>query len=102
MDTLLQLYNSYQRRDALPHTPSHTGAPSPSKPPAPPMSAQEEDDVLVKLVRVLANMSIQPAVGPAVATNTTCIQLLMETVGEQEELIKSFTYYLYDLLNGKK
>ncbi|XP_039980838.1 armadillo repeat-containing protein 2 [Xiphias gladius] len=92
MDTLLQLYNSYQRRDALPHTPSHTGAPSPSKPPAPPMSAQEEDDVLVKLVRVLANMSIQPAVGPAVATNTTCIQLLMETVElrsvqESEELL---------------
>ena len=83
MDTILQLYNSYQRRDTSPHKPSKTGSPSPRKPPAPPTSVQEDDDVLVKLVRVLANMCIHPAVGPALAANTTCVQLLMETLGEQ-------------------
>ncbi|XP_040919688.1 armadillo repeat-containing protein 2 [Toxotes jaculatrix] len=93
MDTLLQLYYTYQRRDALPHTPSQAGGLSPRKKhPAPSMSTQEEDDVLVKLVRVLANMCIHPAVGPALATNTACIQLLMETlelrsVQESEELL---------------
>lgn len=41
--------------------------------------------MLVKLVRVLANMSIHPAVGPALASNAACIQLLMETLGEEGE-----------------
>uniref|UniRef100_A0A3Q1IBS8 Uncharacterized protein n=1 Tax=Anabas testudineus TaxID=64144 RepID=A0A3Q1IBS8_ANATE len=87
MDTLLQLYDSYQRRDVSPHTQSQKGAPSPSKPPTPPVSVQ--DDVLVKLVRVLANMCINPAVGPVLAANTTCVELLMETLGEHksEELL---------------
>ncbi|XP_018528163.1 armadillo repeat-containing protein 2 [Lates calcarifer] len=81
MDTLLRLYDSYQRRE--------TGVPSSSKPP---VNTQEDDDVLVKLVRVLANMCIHPAVGPALASNTTFIQLLMETlelrsVQESEELL---------------
>ncbi|KAM9339239.1 armadillo repeat-containing protein 2 [Symphorus nematophorus] len=92
IDTLLQLYNSYQRRDDT-HTPQKRGPTSPSKTPSPnPNPVQEHDDVLVKLVRVLANMCIHPAVGPALATNTTCIQLLMETielrsVQESEELL---------------
>ncbi|TKS75587.1 Armadillo repeat-containing protein 2 [Collichthys lucidus] len=80
--TLLQLYDSYQRRDDSAHTPTRKGPPpSPNRPPAPPACVQEHDDVLVKLVRVLANMCIHPAVGPALATNTACIQLLMETLG---------------------
>uniref|UniRef100_A0A8D3B2H3 Armadillo repeat containing 2 n=1 Tax=Scophthalmus maximus TaxID=52904 RepID=A0A8D3B2H3_SCOMX len=92
MHTLLQVYDSYQRRDASLCTPSQTGASSPGKPPAPPASVQEDDDVLVKLVRVLANMCIHPAVGPALANDATCIQLLMETlelrsVQESEELL---------------
>ncbi|XP_026175270.1 armadillo repeat-containing protein 2 [Mastacembelus armatus] len=89
MDTLLHLYNSYQRRVTSPHTSSRKDAPSPSKPP---VTEQEADDVLVKLVRVLANMCIHQAVGPALATNTSCIRLLMETlelrsVQESEELL---------------
>ncbi|XP_037605939.1 armadillo repeat-containing protein 2 isoform X2 [Sebastes umbrosus] len=80
MDTLLQLYDAYQRRDGSPHTHPQKGPPSPSRPQAPPVSVQEGEDVLVKLVRVLANMCIHPAVGPALAANTTCIQLLMETL----------------------
>ncbi|KAI3364265.1 hypothetical protein L3Q82_011072, partial [Scortum barcoo] len=97
METLLQLYNSYQRRGNLC---------SPSGPPDPPVSVQEDEDVLVKLVRVLANMCIHPAVGPALANNRACIQLLMETlelrsVQESEELlvnvaatINNLSYYL--------
>nr|XP_020443900.1 armadillo repeat-containing protein 2 [Monopterus albus] len=92
MGKLLQLYTSYQRRDASPHTSSQKSDPSPSRPLAAPMSVQEDDDVLVKLVRVLANMCIHLAVGPALATNTACIELLMETlelrsVEESEELL---------------
>ncbi|XP_031178015.1 armadillo repeat-containing protein 2 isoform X1 [Sander lucioperca] len=92
MDTLLQLYDTYQRRDNSPHTPPQKGPLSPSEPQAPPGSVQEDEDVLVKLVRVLANMCIHPAVGPALANNTICIQLLMETielrsVQESEELL---------------
>ncbi|XP_070705740.1 armadillo repeat-containing protein 2 [Pempheris klunzingeri] len=92
VDTLLLLYDSYQHRDDSSHTQPQNGSPSPSKPPASAASVHEAEDVLVKLVRVLANMCIHPAVGPALATNTTCIQLLIETlelrsVQESEELL---------------
>lgn len=84
MDTLLQLYNTYQcRDDDSPHAHPQKDPPSLSEPQVPPLSVQEGEDVLVKLVRVLANMCIHPSVGPALAANTTCIQLLMETLGEQ-------------------
>ncbi|XP_061785729.2 armadillo repeat-containing protein 2 [Nerophis lumbriciformis] len=77
-DTLLRLYDDYQLRE---DSPQPTAA-----------SARDGEDVLVKLVRVLANMCIHPDVGAALASNTTCIQLLMETlelrsVQESEELI---------------
>ncbi|XP_034756286.1 armadillo repeat-containing protein 2 [Etheostoma cragini] len=92
MDTLLQLYDTYQCRDNSPHTPPQKGLLFPSEPQAPPRSVQVDEDVLVKLVRVLANMCIHPAVGPALADNTICIQLLMETielrsVQESDELL---------------
>uniref|UniRef100_UPI0037E8EB97 armadillo repeat-containing protein 2 n=1 Tax=Semicossyphus pulcher TaxID=241346 RepID=UPI0037E8EB97 len=88
MDTLLRLYDGYQRRDESPRTPPRKGPSSPRKP----SNLQEEEDVLVKLVRVLANMCIHLAVGPTLATDTSCIQLLMETlelrcVQESEELL---------------
>lgn len=73
LDTLLQLYDSYQQRDGAP----------PREPAASSLSAREDEDVLVKLVRVLANMCIHPAVGVALANSSACIQLLMETLGEQ-------------------
>ncbi|XP_078029966.1 armadillo repeat-containing protein 2 [Epinephelus lanceolatus] len=93
MDTLLQLYNTYQcRDDDSPHAHPQKDPSSLSEPQVPPLSVQEGEDVLVKLVRVLANMCIHPSVGPALAANTTCIQLLMETlelrsVQESEELL---------------
>ncbi|XP_041831146.1 armadillo repeat-containing protein 2 isoform X2 [Melanotaenia boesemani] len=92
MEMLLQIYNTYQRKDMLPHTPMQKGARFSSDSAIPPINAKEADDVLVKLVRVLANMCIHPAVGPLLATNITCIQLLMETlelksVQESKELM---------------
>lgn len=82
MVTLLQLYDSYQRRDDSSHVMS--SAPTPSgRSPVPTASPEEVDDVLVKLVRVLANMCIHPTVGPALAANSRCIQLLMETLGKK-------------------
>lgn len=63
--TLLRLYRAYQRA-SLPAAPA------------------EADDVLVKLVRVLANMCIHRSVGPALASDHGCIQLLMETLGEKK------------------
>ncbi|XP_020488562.2 armadillo repeat-containing protein 2 isoform X1 [Labrus bergylta] len=87
MDTLLKLYDGYQRRENTPEM-LQRGPPSPRMP----STLQEDEDVLVKLVRLLANMCIHSTVGPALATNTTCIQLLMETlelrsVQESEELL---------------
>ncbi|MEQ2204616.1 hypothetical protein XENOCAPTIV_015895 [Xenoophorus captivus] len=82
MPTLLQLYNSYQRRNVSSNTALQKEAPSSREPAATTLA----DDVLVKLVRVLANMCIHPAVGPSLATNTTCIQLLMETLGEKRKM----------------
>ncbi|KAK5852891.1 hypothetical protein PBY51_006726 [Eleginops maclovinus] len=90
METLLQLYATYQHRNDFPHP--LKGPPLLSRPQASSASVQEDEDVLVKLVRVLANMCIHPAVGPTLANNTCCIQLLMETlelktVLESEELM---------------
>lgn len=62
---LMQLYNRYQRRGNAA------------------VRAVEDDDVLVKLVRVLANMCIHPAVGPALAASEACVELLLETLGER-------------------
>ncbi|KAM3873561.1 armadillo repeat-containing protein 2-like [Diretmus argenteus] len=94
VDTLLRLYHSYQRRDNshASHTPPEKEPRASRKPPGLPGSVREDEDVLVKLVRVLANMGIHPAVGPALAANMACVQLLMETlelksVPESEELL---------------
>uniref|UniRef100_A0A674A3H2 Armadillo repeat containing 2 n=1 Tax=Salmo trutta TaxID=8032 RepID=A0A674A3H2_SALTR len=70
MSVLLGLYHTYHGR----------WDPPPSK------------DVLVKLVRVLANMSIHPAVGPSLAANTDLIHYLLDTLElrsmqESEELL---------------
>lgn len=90
MDTFLQLYSSYQRRDVAPCRPYQREVLPPKEPAIPLISVQEADDVLVKLVIVLANISINTAVGSALATNTTCIQLIMETLGKQ----RGGTYFL--------
>ncbi|XP_056873767.1 armadillo repeat-containing protein 2 isoform X1 [Takifugu flavidus] len=68
---LLQLYDRYQRRG---------GAAA---------RAAEDEDVLVKLLRVLANMCIHPAVGPALAASEACVELLLETLGERRPALSA-------------
>ncbi|XP_077567565.1 armadillo repeat-containing protein 2 isoform X1 [Stigmatopora nigra] len=84
-DTLLRLYADYQPREGS--------------------FSREAEDVLVKLVRVLANMCIHEDAGAALAANDECVRLLMETlelrsVEENEELmvnaaasINNLTFY---------
>ncbi|XP_019750548.1 armadillo repeat-containing protein 2 isoform X2 [Hippocampus comes] len=79
VDALLRLYDDYQLREE-----------EPPPPPSPTASRREAEDVLVKLVRVLANMCIHEDVGAALASNTTCVQLLMETLGEKSEVVSMF------------
>ncbi|XP_060770129.1 armadillo repeat-containing protein 2 isoform X2 [Neoarius graeffei] len=52
----------------------------------------EDEDILIKLIRVLANLSIHPTVGMALAANTLCVQLLLKvmevrSVEESAELV---------------
>ncbi|XP_072535074.1 armadillo repeat-containing protein 2 isoform X4 [Salminus brasiliensis] len=76
VDILLGLFQSYHRAAFLASkNPQH-----------------EEEDVLVKLIRVLANLSIHPTVGRALAANALCVQLLLEvmevrSVEESTELV---------------
>ena len=90
VEVLLDLYHTYQERRESPTTPDQTRDPTmgPLKPPTPRAQARDSgaggQDVLVKLVRVLANMSIHSAVGPALAASTPCVQLLLDTLGKRE------------------
>ncbi|KAG8444685.1 hypothetical protein GDO86_009741 [Hymenochirus boettgeri] len=68
----------------------------------------ETEDVLIKVIRVLANLCIHPAVGTDLATNQDCIALLMQileykSIDECEELvinavatINNLSYYQHD------
>ncbi|KAK2884119.1 hypothetical protein QQF64_016036 [Cirrhinus molitorella] len=76
IDVLLDLFQVYQE---TPSPPEQCRAP-------------EREDVLVKLIRLLANLAIHPTVGTALAANTLCVQLLLEVlecrcVQESEELV---------------
>ncbi|XP_043075220.1 armadillo repeat-containing protein 2 isoform X2 [Puntigrus tetrazona] len=76
IDVLLDLFQVYQE---TPSSPEQCRVP-------------EREDVLVKLIRLLANLAIHPTVGTALAANTLCVQLLLEVlecmcVQESEELV---------------
>uniref|UniRef100_A0A673JTA3 Armadillo repeat containing 2 n=1 Tax=Sinocyclocheilus rhinocerous TaxID=307959 RepID=A0A673JTA3_9TELE len=68
IDVLLDLFQVYQETPSPPEQ----------------FRAPEREDVLVKLIRLLANLAIHPTVGTALAANTLCVQLLLE---ESEELV---------------
>lgn len=68
IDVLLDLFQAYQET-LLPHEQCH---------------APEIEDVLVKLIRLLANLAIHPTVGTALAANTLCVQLLLELLGKKK------------------
>ncbi|XP_030626701.1 armadillo repeat-containing protein 2 [Chanos chanos] len=82
---LLKLFQTYQGTEPVPDGPTAL-----HKPPPPPNPDRE--DVLVKLIRVLANVSIHPTAGTALAANAICVQLLLgvlevRSVEESEELV---------------
>ena len=110
MDTILDLLQSYRARDARPHTSRQSMV----------MKMESEDDhgssgnsedVVIKIIRVIANMSINGEVGQQVASmpevydNLTDI-LATRSISENEELILStlatlnnLTYYPVDKEN---
>ena len=44
--------------------------------------ASRQEDVLVKVIRVIANISMNTEIGPSIAENESCILLLIEILGE--------------------
>ncbi|KAJ8270619.1 hypothetical protein GJAV_G00117210 [Gymnothorax javanicus] len=72
LDTLLGIFLSYQDIDlpppGCPTAPQGLGHPT------------EAEDVLIKLIRVLANLSIHPDVGIALASNAQCVELLLSVL----------------------
>ncbi|KAJ8397633.1 hypothetical protein AAFF_G00436320 [Aldrovandia affinis] len=91
LDTLLLLFLSYHRMDKAspgPRAPSGTV----EDPPQALRQPSDVEDVLIKLIRLLANLSIHPAVGTALATNTQCVELLLKVlehkaIGDCKELV---------------
>ena len=44
--------------------------------------ASKIEDVLIKVIRVVANLSINEEIGSAVASNEVCVKLLINVLGE--------------------
>ncbi|XP_071535038.1 armadillo repeat-containing protein 2 isoform X2 [Panulirus ornatus] len=85
-ETLLELLTEYLRRDR------HHQAEEMVDPLTPASGTPE--DVMVKLIRVLANVSVHARVGPVLARSRTCLSLLIsvlqhKAVDESEELVLS-------------
>lgn len=43
---------------------------------------KKSQDVLIKLIRVIANLSINHDIGALIASNETCVDLLLQVLGE--------------------
>ena len=52
---------------------------------------EKTEDVLIKLVRVIANVAMSPEVGPLIAQSQTCVDLLIQILGES-----TYDQYEYD------
>ncbi|XP_062406840.1 armadillo repeat-containing protein 2 [Sardina pilchardus] len=78
LPTLLRLLRGYQQPGAAPSGHPPPGPPGPSS--RPPLGVAEREDVLVKLVRVLANVSVHPTAGTALAANQECVGLLLNVL----------------------
>ncbi|KAI1897608.1 hypothetical protein AGOR_G00085020 [Albula goreensis] len=85
LDTLLGLFLSYHQMDTAP---SASGTPWTPQGPAGTAEGQlqghrqpsDVEDVLIKLIRVFANLSISPTVGSALASNSQCVELLLKVL----------------------
>ncbi|XP_071492029.1 LOW QUALITY PROTEIN: armadillo repeat-containing protein 2-like [Diadema antillarum] len=68
------------------------------------------EDVMIKLIRVVANLSINPDIGPLIAANETCVDLLMQVleskdIHHSEELVLNALITInnlsfYDIINS--
>ncbi|MBN3319339.1 ARMC2 protein, partial [Atractosteus spatula] len=86
VDTLLGLFHTYLEMGFTPEDCSKDCRQNNQRRPS------EVEDVLIKLIRVLANLSIHPTVGTALASNQECIDLLVKvleykSIDECEELV---------------
>ena len=50
------------------------------------------EDILIKIVRVIANLSLTEDVGEVIAESDKCIDLLMQTLGESSRLLNIFIF----------
>ncbi|XP_031438129.1 armadillo repeat-containing protein 2 isoform X2 [Clupea harengus] len=70
VNTLLRLFYLYQEPRVAPQASSGVHR----------LGASEREDVLVKLIRVLANISIHPTAGTALAASEECVELLLKVL----------------------
>ncbi|KAM9261101.1 armadillo repeat-containing protein 2, partial [Cariama cristata] len=88
VNTLISLFQTYHELDLNARKWCHEGGGEGKKHPKHPSEA----DVLIKLIRVLANLSIHPSVGAALAAARCVVELLVtvleyNSVGDCEELV---------------
>ncbi|PKK33651.1 armadillo repeat containing 2 [Columba livia] len=89
VNTLISLFQTYHELDLDAQKSYHEGGGEERKHPKHP---SEAEDVLIKLIRVLANLSIHPSVGAALAAAPRIVELLVtvleyKSVGDCEELV---------------
>ncbi|CAL4074694.1 unnamed protein product, partial [Meganyctiphanes norvegica] len=92
-ETLLELLTEYLKKDREHQADGLDGISNNSGTP---------EDVMVKMIRVLANVSVHPRVGPVLARSRTCLSLLVsvlrhKAVEESEELVLSVLAMLNNL-----
>ncbi|KFQ81249.1 Armadillo repeat-containing protein 2, partial [Phaethon lepturus] len=89
VNTLISLFQTYHELDLHAQKWSHERRGEEKKHPK---HSSEAEDVLIKLIRVLANLSIHPNVGPALAAAHRIVELLVtvleyKSVDDCEELV---------------
>ncbi|XP_038252417.2 armadillo repeat-containing protein 2 isoform X2 [Dermochelys coriacea] len=97
-DTLISLFQTYNELDLNAKKEKHEGEENKSKQKHP----SETEDVLIKLIRVLANLSIHPSVGAVLAANHRIVALLVtvleyKSIDDCEELVINATATINNL-----
>ncbi|XP_074844926.1 armadillo repeat-containing protein 2 [Carettochelys insculpta] len=97
-DTLISVFQTYSELDLNAKKEKHEGEQNKGKEKHP----SEGEDVLIKLIRVLANLSIHPSVGVALAANHHIVALLVtvleyKSIDDCEELVINATATINNL-----
>ncbi|XP_073193051.1 armadillo repeat-containing protein 2 isoform X2 [Lepidochelys kempii] len=97
-DTLISLFQTYNELDLNAKKEQHEEEENKSKQKHP----SETEDVLIKLIRVLANLSIHPSVGAVLAANHRIVALLVtvleyKSIDDCEELVINATATINNL-----